>query len=281
MNGGRLRPGPAVAALLSASLLALFLLPIVALVGESTPQAFVQAWSDPTVRLSIAFTLYASGAALAVSLLLGVPLGYLLARRRFRGRGAVEAAVGLPVVVPHLVAGLALLWLLAPRTPLGRLLGALGSPVFGSFLGVVLVMTYVSASYTVLASQLAFAAVDPKLLEAARTLGATPERSFATVTLPLAFRGIVAGALLTWARSVSEIGGFLILAFTVYPSAGYSGPVTAPVSILVYNLYQIGNLPETAAVASTFLFVAFAIFLAVRAWERSGRLPWPGERIAR
>lgn len=273
--------GRLVAAVLSGSLLALFVLPIVELFSVATPSGLVTAFEDPAVRLSIGFTLYASGVALGVSLLLGVPLGYLLARRPFRGRSVVESLVGLPVVVPHLIAGLALLWLFSPLTPVGRLFLWAGVPVFGSFVGVVLVMTYVSASYTVLASQLAFQAVDPRLREAARTLGASPSQTFSGVTLPLAVRGIVAGALLTWARSVSEIGGFLVLAYTVYPGPGYAGPVTTPISVFVYNLYLIGNLSETASVAAVFVLIAFGIFLAVRWVERTDRLPWPSGSLVR
>jgi ABC-type sulfate transport system permease component len=270
----RRRLPEALAVLLSASLLALFVLPLLALASESSPSAFAHALADPGVRLSVAFTLYASGIAVGVSLALGVPLGYLLARRKFPGRSIVESIVGLPVVVPHLVAGLALLFLLAPTTPIGGFLRSIGFPAFGSLLGVVLVMTYVSAPYTVLASLLSFRAVDDRVIESARCLGASPQEAFATVTLPLAARGIVAGALLTWARAVSEIGGFLILAYTVYPGPGYRGPVTTPISVEVYNLYQIGDLAGAAAVSSLFVLLAFGIFLGVQWIERGGRLPW-------
>jgi len=281
VKGHRPSAGSLVALALSVSLLALFVLPIVALVTTAPLNAFARAFADPQARLSVAFTLYASAVALAISLLLGVPLGYLLARRSFLGKSVVESVVGLPVVVPHLVAGLALLFLFSPRTPVGSLFRWAGVPVFGTFLGVVLVMTYVSASYTVLASTLAFRAVDGRLLESARCLGATAPTAFATVTFPLALRGIVAGALLTWARSVSEIGAFLILAYTVYPGPGYDGPVTSPISVYVYNLYQIGDLGETAAVASLFVLVAFAIFLTVRWVERAGILPWGPAELGR
>ena len=279
--GLRPRAGSVVAVGASLSLLALFVIPLLALASATTGSSLARILSDPQVRLSVSFTLYASLVALALSVGLGVPLGYLLGRRRFRGQGAVEALVGLPVVVPHLMAGLALLFLFSPNTPVGAWFRWAGIPVFGTFLGVVLVMTYVSASYTVLASALAFRSVDPRILESARCLGASPSEVFATVTFPMALRGIVAGALLTWARSVSEIGGFLILAYTVYPSAGYPGPVTTPISVFVYNLYQVGDLAGAASVASLFLLVAFAIFLSVRWVERSGRLPWAaGELLA-
>jgi len=266
------RIGTAVAAVLTASLLALVLLPLVALASYARG-SYLSALADPQARLAIGFTLYASGLALGISLLLGVPAGYLLARRRFPGKSIVESVIGLPVVVPHLIAGLALLILISPSNPVGAALKAAGIPIFDTLWGVVLVMTYVSAPYTVLAATLAFRAVDERLLEAARSLGASPSEAFAAVAFPLAARGILAGALLTWARSVSEIGGFLLLAYTVYPSAGYGGPVTAPISVYIYDLYQ-ANLAEAAAVSTIFVLLAFAIFLAVRFVERSGLLPW-------
>lgn len=275
MSGARGgRAGTAVAALLSASLLALFLLPLVALATSASPATYARVLDDPAVRLSIGFTLYASGIALGVALLFGVPLGYLLARRNFPGKTVVESLVGLPVVVPHLVAGLALLLLLSPGEPVGRWAASVGFPVVNTLVGVVLVMVYVSAPYTVLASALAFRAVDDRVVEAARCLGATPSEAFATVTLPLAVRGIIAGGVLTWARSVSEIGGFLLLAYYVYPGPGYSGPVTSAFSLAVYNLWLSGDVGAAAAAASIFVLIAFALFVAVRWLERGGRLPW-------
>lgn len=276
MAGGRRpwSPGTVVAVVLSGSLLLLLLLPLAALVTYVPPSRIAEAASDPAARASIGFTLFASGLALVASLVLGVPLGYLLARRSFPGRAIVESAVALPVVVPHLIAGIALFLLFEPGSVFARLAARLGFTVLETIWGVVLVMIYVSAPYTVLASQLAFRAVDPRLAEAARSLGAPPARVFWSVTLPLAIRGIGAGALLTWARSVSEIGGFLILAATVYPTTVYSGPVTQPVSIYINSFYQAGNLDAAVAASSLFVLLAFAIFLGVRIAERLGRLPW-------
>jgi molybdate/tungstate transport system permease protein len=258
---------------LSGSLVLLFVVPIVALVTYAPFSALSRAAEDPGVLTSLSFTLFASGLALAASLLFGVPLGHLLARRRFPGRSIVESAVALPVVVPHLIAGLALFLLFTRPSPVSALANGLGLPVLDTIWGVVLVMVYVSAPYTVLASQLAFRAVDPRLLEAARSLGASPATAARTVALPLALRGIVAGAVLTWARSVSEIGGFLILAYTVYPGGPYTGPVTNPLSVLIYTTYQI-DVASATAIASLFVLVAFGLFLLVRLLERFGRLPW-------
>lgn len=248
----------------SASLVLLLVLPLLALLVFTPAGGILRAATDPAVVTSLGFTLLASGLALAISVLLGVPLGYVLARRSFRGKSVLESLITLPIVLPHLIAGLALLLLFAPGSPVGALASAMGLSVFDTIWGVVFVMVYVSASYTVLASAAAFHTVGQDLIEVSRSLGASPGEAFATVTLPLALRGIAAGAVLTWARSVSEIGGFLILAYTVYPAPPYGGPVTAPVSVFVYNLYQMGDLAGATAVASLLVLVAFVLFLVVR-----------------
>ncbi len=265
--------GRATGVVLSASLLLLFVLPLIALLTFAPASALLAAAGDPSVGAAVRFTLLSSGAAVAISLGLGVPLGYLLARYRFPGRSVVASVVTLPLVVPHLIAGLALLFLFAPNGWFGRLFPPTENPFVGTFWAAVLVMTYVSASYTVLASELAFRSVDPSVREAAQSLGASPSEVLATVTLPLALRGILSGALLTWARSVSEIGGFLVLAYTIYPYPPYPGPVTNPVSVFIYNLYQGGNVTAAAAVSSIFLLIAFVLFLVLRGLELRSGLP--------
>jgi molybdate/tungstate transport system permease protein len=266
--------GLGVQLLLSVSLLLLLVLPLVALFAYVSPAAIGGAAVDRGLETSLAFTLLASALSLGIVLALGVPLGYLLARRSFPGRSVVESVVTLPTVLPHLIGGLAIFLLFAPETPLGRLAIAAGFPVFDTIWGVVLVMVYVSAAYTVLASQVAFESLDPQVLEAARSLGASPAEAFASVSLPLAVRGVLAGALLSWARAVSEIGGFLIVAYTIYPAAPYAGPVTSPISVYVYSLYQVGDLPGAVASSAFLVLVAFAIFLVVRLAARRGPGLW-------
>lgn len=288
MNGGagdpptglprrRWRTGPLWLVLqlaLSGSLLLLFVLPLFALFTYAPIQDLFDAAHSREVQSALWLTFFASGIAVLAAVLFAVPMGYLLARRSFRGRAVVEALVALPVVVPHLLVGLGLFFLFVPGTPLFRFTQAIGLPVYDTIWGVVLVMVFVSAPYTVLASELSFRAVDDRVLEAARSLGAGSATAFLTVTFPLALRGIVAGLLLTWARAVSEIGGLLILAYAVYPGAGYNGPVTSTVSVYIYDLFQLGDLADAAAVSSVFLLIAFALFLLVRIGERSGWVPW-------
>src|SRR5579871_59830 len=207
---GRPRLSTVAAYLLSGSLVLLLVLPLLALIFATSPADLAASARDGGARSAAAFTLYASGVALGIGLLTGVPLGYLLARRNFPGKVVLSSVVTLPIALPHLVAGLALFLLFAPDSPIGALSDRLGLAVLDGIWGVVLVMVYVSVPYLVLASEIAFRGIDPAVQETARTLGADPATVFWTVTLPLALRGIVAGSILSWARSVSEIGGFLI-----------------------------------------------------------------------
>jgi molybdate/tungstate transport system permease protein len=259
-----------VAGVLSASLIGLFVLPIVALFVFAGASGILTAAQDPGFTLSIEFTLLASGLAVGVGLATGVPLGYVLARYRFPGRDAVRSVVLLPVVIPHLIVGIALLLLFEPSSVLGRLTAALGIPIFDAIGGVVLVMVYVGGSYVVLTSEMAFRSVEGGSLEAARSLGASPTEAFVTVTLPTAARGIATGALLMWARGVSEVGGFLILAYAVYPSPPWGGPVTNTASVYIYNLYSIEGLRGAAGAAALLVLVALAIFVAIRLIDRTG-----------
>ncbi len=266
----------AVGAVLGASLLGLFVLPIVALLWYAGAGGIVRATSDIGFRTSLEFTLLASGMAVGLGLLTGIPLGYALARYRFPGRSIVESLVLLPVVIPHLIVGIALLLLLEPGAPLGRVMTALGIPTFDAIAGVVLVMLYVGGAYVVLASEIAFRSVDVGLLESARALGATPSEAFATVTLPLAARGIGTGALLMWARGVSEVGAFLIFAYGVSPGGLWPGPQTTAASVYVWMLYNDVGLAGSAAAASVLVLIALAIFLGIRLFDRSGLSGLPG-----
>jgi molybdate/tungstate transport system permease protein len=279
----RWRTGPlwlALQLVLSGSLLLLFLVPIVALFAYAPIGDLFSAAASGAVRAALWLTFFASGITVLAAVVFGIPMGYLLARRSFRGRSIIESLVALPVVVPHLLVGLGLFLLLVPGTPLYRFTRMIGFPVYDTIWGVVLVMVFVSAPYTVLASELSFRAVDERVVEAARSLGAGSATAFLTVTFPLALRGIVAGLLLSWARAVSEIGGLLVLAYAIYPAGPYNGPVTSTISVYIYNVFQTGNLADAAAVSSLFLLIAFVLFLLVRLGERSGWVPWRRGELA-
>lgn len=244
-----------------AALLVLFVAgPLLRLLLHSSPASLGAALRDRELVASISLTVIAASAATVLSLALGVPLAYLLARAHFRGRRVIEGIVELPVVVPHPVAGIALLLFLGRQSPLGSTLARLGLEVVNHIPGIIAGMLFVSAPLVVSAAREAFRSVDPKLERVARTLGDSGWSAFRRVTLPLAGRGVLAGAVLGWARSVSEFGSIVILTYN---------PKVA--SILIYDRFTLFGLPAAIPAAAVLLIIALAVFLLVQllAPERS------------
>lgn len=175
-------------------------------------------------------------AALAVLLILppGLAIAWLLARRRWHGKSLVETLVALPLVMPPVATGLLLLKLLGRRGTVGRLLhDTLGIDVVFTWRAVVVAMMVMSFPLLVRAARVAFEEVNPRLEAIARTLGAGEARVFATVTLPLAARGVVGGALLAFARALGEFGATILV-------AGNIPGRTTTIATAIYNDVQTG-----------------------------------------
>jgi molybdate/tungstate transport system permease protein len=240
-------------ALLGAILILFIVGPLLRLLFMASPASLGQALADPELRASIALTVGTATAATLIAAVLGVPLAYLLARHRFRGRSVVQGLIELPVVIPHPVAGIALLLFLGRRSPVGRALGSIGLEFVSHVPGIVAAMLFVSAPILVSGAREAFRNVDPQLERVARTLGDTGWQAFRRVTLPLAGRGIVAGSILAWARSVSEFGSIVILT--------YNPKVT---SIYIYDRFTAFGLPAAIPAAILLLLVALLVFALVR-----------------
>jgi molybdate/tungstate transport system permease protein len=249
------RPSPwSIAVWVLGSLLLLFVVgPLVRLLLQASPASLAAAFRDPELVASLWLTVLTATAATLLSLLLGVPLAYLLARVEFPGRRVVAGLVELPVVVPHPVAGIALLLFLGRQSPIGQVLGEFGLEIVNRIPGIVAGMLFVSAPIVVSAAREAFRAVDPKLERVARTLGDTSWQAFRRVTLPLAGRSVLAGAVLAWARSVSEFGSIVILTFN---------PKVA--SVLIYDRFTLFGLPAAVPAAVVLLIMALVVFLLVQ-----------------
>ena len=174
--------------------------------------------------------------ATLLTLALGLPLAWLLARVRFRGRDLLSAAVTLPIVLPPTVLGYYLLLALGRQGPLGHFLEAnLGMTLVFTWYAAVVASTVVSMPLLVRAAQAAFEAIDPSLENAARTLGRSEREIFLTVTIPLAWRGILAGTVLAFARALGEFGATLMVAGNIPGS-------TQTMPIAIYDAVQAGNL---------------------------------------
>lgn len=227
--------------------------PLLRLLLESSPRHLAEAIQDPELRASIGLTVVTATAATLLGALLGIPLAYLLARRSFPGRRIIQGIIDLPVVIPHPVAGIALLLFLGRRSTVGGILSHIGLEFVSHVPGIVAAMLFVSVPILVSGAREAFRGVDPQLERVARTLGDTAWGAFRRVTLPLAGRGILAGSILAWARSVSEFGSIVILTYN---------PKVA--SIFIFDRFTAFGLPAAVPAAVILLLVALAVFLLVR-----------------
>ncbi len=235
-------------------------LPLVSTLLGTSPGQFWQTLTDPEVLRSFALTFGAAGAATAIALLTGLPLAYLLARRQFRGKRLVEALINLPVIIPHTAAGIALLLVFGRQGVLGQWLTPLGLTFTDNIGGIVVGMLFVSLPYLVNMSREAFALVDEELERVALIDGASAWQAFRHVTLPLAWRGVLGGAVMMWARGISEFGAIVILAYN---------PKIVPV--LVYERFNGFGLGAAQPVAALLIVVAIIVFVLVQLFLIPGR----------
>jgi molybdate transport system permease protein len=201
--------------------------------------------------------------SLALTLFLGTPLAYLLARRNFPGKIFVDLLVDLPIVLPPTVAGVALLVAFGRRGVLGPPLQNLGIELAFTSTAVVLAQTFVSAPYYIRTVKAGIESVDVQFEGVAATLGASPLRIFWRIVLPLCWPSVLAGAILCWARALSELGATLIFA------GNFQGRTqTMPLAII--GVFDAGRTIELAIALSVILVIAASILLLVlRLFARS------------
>ena len=209
-----------------------------------------------------------TGATALVAMLLALPaavlLAWLLSRGSFRGKSIVETLVSLPLVLPPVAIGLVLLQLLGRTRPLGRLLDAAGIDVVFTWKAVVLAMAVMSVPLMVLTIRAGFEQVDRRFEALAATLGAAPLRVFLTVTLPLARRSVIAGALLGFARALGEFGATIVVA------GGIPGQ-TQTLAVAIFNLTEAGREPDANALMLVSIAVAFVVLASANAVLRRER----------
>ena len=236
---------------------ALLVLPLVTLVLDTPWGSFLDELGTPAVRDALTLTGLASAVTVIVCVLLGTPLAWLLARVDFPGRTLLRAAVAVPLVLPPVVAGVALVTALGRNGVVGSLLrDATGYTIPYTTTAVVIAHTFVSMPFYVLAVEGALRASGEQYDVVAATLGADRWTTFRRVTLPLAMPGVMAGAILAWARSLGEFGA------TITFAGNYPG-TTQTMPSLIYQALQ--SDPEVARTLSMILLVvSIAILAALR-----------------
>jgi ABC-type sulfate transport system permease component len=248
---------PPVTLLVLSGLLAIYL---IAPFGAGLAQVGISDWrSADLAGLASASVVSLTSATVATALvaICGVPLGYILVRRSGRGMALLGFVVQLPPALPPLASGVLLLFLLGYSSPLGRLTnGALTD----SFYGIVLAEAFVAAPFLIIAARSAFAGIDPVLEDVAATLGHLPWAVFLRVSLPLAWRAIAAGMLLTWLRAFGEFGATVMVAYHPY-------------SLPVYTYVAFGSegLPAMMPVLVPTLLTAIAVMVASQHFSAPAR----------
>lgn len=247
---GRISNGPptkmeVLYSIFASAAVTLVLLPILLLFnGGGIPEA----WADPDVREAILVSMWAGTLSTLLSLVLAVPTAYILARKSFPGRSVVEGVLDLPVVVPHTVAGIALLLVFGMAGDNSTL------SLSDSLWGIVAAMMFVSLPFVLNQVKEGIRAVDPRMEKVAMSLGSTQTGAFFRVVLPQTVPSIISGSLMAFARAVSEFGAVVIIAYY---------PMTAPV--LIYQRFTSFGVAASRPIAALFMLLTGLVFVALRA----------------
>jgi molybdate/tungstate transport system permease protein len=230
--------------------------PVIALLTHLSWSAIRSSLSAPGALDPLVVSLESGAVTLGVLCVLGTPLAWLMARGRLPFPRVWEAGVLCSLLLPPLVIGLLLIFMVGPYTPIGELLGHLNLSATNTFLALCIAEVYESAPYYVLSAQAAFSGVDPRLEQQAQLLGDRPARVFRRVTLPLATPGLAMGLAVAWARAMGALGAVIIIAYH---------PFGIPLQI--YTTLQETGLASALPFALVLLVVALPLPLAAYIWS--------------
>jgi len=240
--------------LVLSSLILLFLLaPLLGMFLKTSPIELLETINDKEVKDSIWLTLWVSFLATFLFALGAIPFSWLLARRSFPFKSIVQGIIDLPVVLPHTAAGIALLGFISRDGLLGKLASSAGLNLINNSAGIALAMAFVSLPFLINAARDGFAAVPERLEKAALNLGASRSKVFFTISMPLAWRSIVTGFVMMFARGMSEFGAVVIIAYH---------PMIAPV--LIYDRFSSFGLSYARPAAVMFIIVVLVVFTLLR-----------------
>jgi molybdate transport system permease protein len=240
-------------------------LPVLAIFLDSPPGELIASLGEEGALDALWLSLQTSATALALIVLVGTPAAYLLASRRFRGRALVVTLIELPLVLPPAVAGIALLAAVGPSGILGSTVEDAGLRLTFETAGVVVALTFVASPYYVRQAQSAFAALDPRWLEASRTLGVSEARTFARVAIPAAGGGLLTGGALAFGRALGEFGATLMF-------AGSLAGVTQTAPLAIYERFA-NDFAAALALSAVLVAISAAILLSVKlvsGWDALG-----------
>lgn len=240
-------------------------LPVLVLVIRAAAGgALARSLVSPAVLDAVGLSLLTTTASLLLTVAIGLPLAFVLARRSFPGKRLAEIVIDLPIVLPPSVAGLALLLVFGRRGVLVGPLDVLGWTIPFTTAAVILAQTFVSAPFFVRSARAGIASVDRDLEDAARVDGASERQVFRAVTIPLAWSALAAGIVMSWARALGEFGATIMFAGNVEGR-------TQTLPLMVYAQFGAGDLDASIAAAAVLVLAAFGVLAAVRVfhWGRA------------
>ena len=228
--------------------------PVVAILTASSPATVADNLATQTAIDALLLSLRCSVIALIIIIAIGTPVAWLLATRRFRGSSAITTLVELPLVLPPAVAGLGLLAAFGPIGTFGTPLKEVGIDLVLTTAGVVVALVFVASPFYIRQAQEAFRAIDPELLDASRTLGASEARTLTKVAIPTALESLAAGGALAWARALGEFGATLMF-------AGSLRAVTQTAPLAIYDLFGV-DFEQAEALAAVLIALSGSLLLA-------------------
>ncbi len=240
-------------AILGGLVLLFIIAPLFGMFLSSSPSGILETAKESEVQKSIWLTLGTSMFATLFFAIGSIPLAYLLAKKEFYLKKLVLGIINLPVVIPHSAAGIAILGFISRDSTVGKIADNFGISFVGHPVGIALAMAFVSIPFLLNAARDGFLSVPDKLENAALNLGASPTRVFFTISLPLAWRNIVSGLILMFARGMSEFGAVVIVAYH---------PMVAPV--LIWERFGAFGLKYAQPVAVIFICVSLIVFIILR-----------------
>lgn len=242
-------------------LLAFLAVPLAGLIFRLPPDRIVTALGTPSALAALRLSLGTTTVSLAITMALGTPLAYALARGTFYGKRFVDAIVDLPIVVPPAVAGLALLLVFGRNGLLGPELRVLGVQLSFTTAAVIMAQIFVASPFYVRGARAGFMGVDRTLEAASATLGMGPLRTFAFVTVPLALPALLGGAVLSWARALGEFGATILF-------AGNLAGVSQTLPLAIYLDLEGGTLDIATALSIALIATSLGVVLSLRMLER-------------
>ncbi len=238
---------------LGAIFFVLLFLPIIYFLFQAYPQELLITFSSKPFQKALNLSILSSTITTLIVFIFGVPLSYFLASFNFKGKKIINALIDLPILFPQTIVGVILLVFLSPKAPLGEFFLSKGIRLTSSIIAIVLAQIFVSSPFLIRTSLNAFKSVDKRLENLSRVLGANSAKTFFKISFPLAFRGIFNGCILTWARSFSESGSLMIIAY--YPK-------TLP--IYIYDKFNQFGLKETVPISILGVILVLWIFILLR-----------------